>query len=59
MNPYTNVFPLAIVLAVSLFKEALEDRKRRGKDLEVGLYLQVEQSPDLRARHNGSKVTKW
>lgn len=35
VNPYTNVFPLVIVLAVSLFKEALEDRKRHVKDVEV------------------------
>jgi hypothetical protein len=35
VNPYTNVFPLVIVLAVSLLKEALEDHKRHTKDVEV------------------------
>jgi len=41
VNPYTNVFPLAIVLAVSLFKEALEDHKRHVKDVEVLLLVQI------------------
>jgi hypothetical protein len=35
VNPYTNVFPLVIVLAVSLLKEAMEDHKRHAKDVEV------------------------
>lgn len=35
MNPITNVLPLVLVLAVSLAKEAFEDRKRAAKDKEV------------------------
>lgn len=35
VNPITNVLPLVLVLAVSLAKEAFEDRKRAVKDREV------------------------
>ncbi len=35
INPLTNLVPLVIVLAVSLAKEAFEDRKRRMKDREA------------------------
>ena len=37
VNPITNVLPLVLVLAVSLAKEAFEDRKRAAKDKEVCL----------------------
>ncbi|KAK9812802.1 hypothetical protein WJX72_004072 [[Myrmecia] bisecta] len=35
VSPITNVVPLVFVLAVSLTKEAFEDRKRRIKDSEI------------------------
>ena len=35
MNPVTNVFPLIVVLTVSMVKEAAEDHKRRKKDAQV------------------------
>ena len=35
VNPVTNVFPLVVVLTVSLIKEGAEDNKRRKKDAEV------------------------
>jgi hypothetical protein len=35
VNPVANVFPLVVVLTVSLIKEGAEDNKRRKKDAEV------------------------
>ena len=35
VNPVTNVFPLVVVLTVSMVKEAAEDNKRRKKDAQV------------------------
>ena len=51
MNPVTNVFPLVVVLTVSLVKEAAEDNKRRKKDAEVWMLHLVER---IQLRHKVS-----
>ena len=40
VNPVTNVFPLVVVLTVSMVKEAAEDNKRRKKDAQASRFQQ-------------------
>ena len=53
VNPVTNVFPLVVVLTVSMVKEAAEDNKRRKKDAQARrrqrLVLTVSQSLNILA----------
>lgn len=63
VNPVTNVFPLTVVLAVSLVKEAIEDAKRRQKDSQVSAVQDVslnqkQATNNIRSRLDQKSLTK-